>query len=222
MSIKSPPPDIVIGRLPIYLRALELLSRQGLEVTSSYELGERLGASSAQIRKDLAQFGDFGKQGTGYNINFLMEQLRQILQVNRVWEVVVMGAGHIGQALIHYQGFSQNQYRIVALFDTDTQKIGQNVNGITIHSADQAAAYVAEHQIKFAMLTTPADAAQTTADLIIEAGIQAILNYAPITLNVPEHVRVEYIDPISKLQHMTYYIEIDNETELASQDATDD
>lgn len=207
MTMKPPPPDIVIGRLPIYLRALDAMAKENQEVTSSYELGERLGISSAQIRKDLSHFGDFGKQGTGYQISYLVEQLRHILKVNREWNVVIVGAGHVGQALANYRGFAEHGFQIVGIFDHDPAKIGMRIADHIIQDSSLAPKVVRETGAKLAMLATPADAAQATAEMLIEAGIGAILNYAPINLNVPDHVQVQNIDPISKLQHMTYYLD---------------
>src|SRR5215203_4339008 len=120
-------PDIVIGRLPLYLRALTRLQQEGRDVTSSHELGRHLGISSAQIRKDLSHFGGFGKQGTGYQIEFLVDKLRQVLQVNREWPVAVVGAGNLGSAISHYRGFSERGFRIAWLFDASADKIGQRV-----------------------------------------------------------------------------------------------
>ncbi|MCL4875586.1 MAG: redox-sensing transcriptional repressor Rex [Anaerolineae bacterium] len=206
-NLKPPPPDIVIGRLPLYLRALDLLAHENKEVTSSYELGERLGISSAQIRKDLSHFGDFGKQGTGYQINFLIEQLQNILKVNRRWPVVIIGAGHVGLALANYRGFEEHGFEIVGMFDSDPAKIGQDISGIRIRPDSELLSVIRQHNVRIAMIATPASAAQQSADMIIEAGVRAILSYAPITLNVPPDVHVQYIDPVTKLQHMTYYLE---------------
>lgn len=206
-QLKPPPPDIVIGRLPLYLRALDLLAQEHKEVTSSYELGERLGISSAQIRKDLSHFGDFGKQGTGYQIDFLIGQLQHILKLNRHWPVVVIGAGHVGLALVNYKGFQDNGFDIVGIFDRDPEKIGQEINGVKVMPDSELVTTIQEYKVKLAMIATPAAAAQQSADIIIEAGVRAILSYAPITLVVPPEVHVQYIDPVSKLQHMTYYLE---------------
>src|SRR3990172_1747163 len=122
-------PDIVIGRLPIYLRALTRLAQEGHEVTSSHELGQRLGISSAQIRKDLSHFGGFGKQGTGYQISYLIDQLKQVLKVDREWDVALVGAGDLGHAVANYRGFADRGFRIVCVFDNDPQKIGQLIGG---------------------------------------------------------------------------------------------
>ncbi len=200
-------PDIVIGRLPTYLLALQRMSQECRQVTSSQELGEQLGISAAQIRKDLSLFGGFGKQGTGYQIEFLIKQLRQILKVDRVWDVVVVGAGDIGHALARYQGFSDRGFRVTMVFDNDPAKIGTNAGPFTIQDVSKLGAILKETGVKVAMLTVPASKAQEVTDLLVEAGVKAILNYAPISLSVPEGVHVQYIDPVSRMQRMTYYLE---------------
>jgi len=199
-------PDIVIGRLPIYLRALTRLAEEGQEVTSSHELGQLLGISSAQIRKDLSHFGGFGKQGTGYQIDFLVEQLRQVLKVNRDWEVALVGAGDLGRAIAHYKGFKDRGFHICCVFDSAADKVGKKLGEFTIQSTDNAAKVIAERKIRLAMIAVPAQQAQAVADMLIEAGVRAILNYAPISLNVPEDVHVQYIDPVVHMQRMTYYL----------------
>lgn len=199
-------PDIVIGRLPVYLRALTRLSQEGFEVTSSHELGQRLGISSAQIRKDLSHFGGFGKQGTGYQIGYLIEQLRQVLKVNQEWEVALIGAGDLGSALAHYKGFGDRGFRIVHVFDNSPEKIGEKMGDFLIESTADMTRIIKERGIKLAMIAVPAEKAQDVAEKIIEAGVRAILNYAPINLNVPEGVHVQYIDPVVHMQRMTYYL----------------
>jgi redox-sensing transcriptional repressor len=200
-------PDIIIGRLPIYLRALQQLSEKGILTTSSQELGEIIGISAAQIRKDISQFGEFGKQGTGYSIPFLIERLRDILKVDRVWEVVIVGMGDIGHALARYNGFANRGFHINMVFDNDPQKIGQKVGEYEVFDTATLAERVKQNKIKIAMLTAPASSAQEITDLLVKAGIKAILNYAPISLNVPGGVRVQYIDPVTHLQRMTYYLD---------------
>jgi len=200
-------PDIIIGRLPIYLRALQQLSEKGILTTSSQELGEIIGISAAQIRKDISQFGEFGKQGTGYSIPFLIERLRDILKVERVWEVVIVGMGDIGHALARYNGFANRGFHINMVFDNDPQKIGQKVGEYEVFDTATLPEKVKQNKIKIAMLTAPASSAQEITDLLVKAGIKAILNYAPISLNVPGGVRVQYIDPVTHLQRMTYYLD---------------
>lgn len=200
-------PDIIIGRLPVYLRALQRLSDKGIQTTSSQELGDIVGISAAQIRKDISQFGEFGKQGTGYSIPFLIERLRTILKVDRVWEVVIVGMGDIGHALARYQGFSNRGFIIKMVFDNDPQKVGQKVGGFEVLDLSVMAEKIKQNKIKIAMLTVPASVAQEVADQLIKAGVRGILNYAPISLSVPAGVRVQHIDPATHLQRMTYYID---------------
>lgn len=199
-------PDIVIGRLPVYLRALNRLTQEGHEVTSSHELGRRLGISSAQIRKDLSHFGGFGKQGTGYQIAYLEEKLRQVLQVNREWHVALVGAGDLGSAIAHYRGFTDRGFHVACVFDNSPTKIGKSLGDLTIQPLTELPATLQERDIQICMIAVPAQFAQEVADLVIEAGVRAILNYAPINLNVPDDVNVQYIDPVVHLQRMTYYL----------------
>ena len=200
-------PDIVVGRLPLYLRSLQRMASEGRQVTSSQELGERLGISAAQIRKDLSQFGEFGKQGTGYHIDFLIEQLLRILKVDREWEVAVIGAGDIGNAVMRYCGFANRGFHIKMVFDADSEKIGAKIGAFTVQNSSDMVPAIHEAGIKVAMLAVPAESAQQVADDLVEAGVKAILNYAPISISVPPDVHVEYIDPATHLQHMTYYLD---------------
>jgi redox-sensing transcriptional repressor len=200
-------PNVIIGRLPVYLRALRHMQAQGQQTTSSQELGDLVGVSAAQIRKDLSQFGEFGKQGTGYTIGFLIGKLREILKVDRVWDVVVVGMGDMGHAIARYQGFSNRGFRVVMVFDNNPALIGQKVGEFVIRDSQMMVDTIREAGIKVAMLTVPASAAQEVANRLIEAGVKAILNYAPISLSVPHGVMLEYIDPATGLQRMTYYLE---------------
>jgi redox-sensing transcriptional repressor len=204
---KNEIPDIIISRLPIYLRALRHMQTQQKQTTSSQELGARVGLSAAQIRKDLSQFGEFGKQGTGYNIVFLMDKLREILRVNRVWDVAVIGMGDMGHALARYQGFNDRGFRVAMVFDNDPGKANTQAGNFIIQDMKGIVPAIRESGIMVAMLCVPAESAQEVTDLLVEAGIKAILNYAPISLKVPEDVRVQYLDPSIGLQRMTYYLE---------------
>ena len=187
----NPIPDIVIGRLPIYLRALRLVAQGGDKTTtSSRELGKRLGISSAQIRKDLSHFGEFGKQGTGYHINYLIEQLQQILHLTQEWEVALVGAGYLGHAIANYNGFQDRGFRIAYLFDNDPDKIGQKMNDLVVQDVCELEETIKKNRIKMAIIVVPAQPAQEITDRLIAAGIESILSYAPIHLIVPPHVRV--------------------------------
>src|SRR5512144_315223 len=146
-------PDIIIGRLPVYLRALQQLSEKGILTTSSQELGEIIGISAAQIRKDISQFGEFGKQGTGYSIPFLVERLRDILKVDRVWDMAIIGMGDIGHALARYNGFTNRGFHVTMVFDNDPTKIGQKVGEFEIFSTAVIIEKIKQQKLKVAVLT---------------------------------------------------------------------
>ncbi|MCJ7513869.1 MAG: redox-sensing transcriptional repressor Rex [Anaerolineales bacterium] len=198
-------PDIIVGRLPLYLRALSRMQEAGKEVTSSQDLGTLLGISSAQIRKDLSQFGEFGKQGTGYNVAFLIAQLRRILQVERVWNVALIGVGDLGRAIANYGGFVDRGFRIVVAFESDAQKIGQSVGTLVTQDMARLEQEVQGRGIRLAMLAVPAAAAQDVTDRLVACGVRGILCYAPTSISVPAGVQVRYTDPVLHLQHMTFY-----------------
>jgi len=200
-------PDIVIRRLPIYARSLSYLAEAGMETVSSGELGTRLGVSAAQIRRDLSYFGEFGKQGKGYNVAYLLEQVNGILQLDRDWPVALVGLGHLGRALLHYEGLSEHGFNITALFDHNPDKVGQQIGGLTIHPMSALSEALAKQNIKMAIMAVPASGAQDAADALVAAGVGAILNYAPIIVQVPSHVKIRHIDPVVALQSMTYYID---------------
>jgi redox-sensing transcriptional repressor len=199
-------PDIIIGRLPVYLRALQRMADRGMKTTSSQELGDTVGISAAQIRKDISQFGEFGKQGTGYSISFLMDKLRSILKVDRIWDIALVGAGDMGHALARYQGFYNRGFHIVMVFDNDPAKIGEKIDSFVIEDAAGMVEKIRSAGIKMAMLTVPASVAQEVAEKLLQAGVKSILNYAPIHLVVPDGVRVQHIDPAIHLQRMTFYL----------------
>jgi redox-sensing transcriptional repressor len=199
-------PDIVVGRLPLYLRALQRMTAEGRQVTSSQELGERLGISAAQIRKDLSQFGEFGKQGTGYSIDYLTEQLRRILKVDRDWNIAVVGAGEIGSALVRYRGFANRGFCVAMIFDNAPEKVGTQIGDFVVQDIANLEEAIHKENIKIAMLAVPASSAQEVTDQLVKAGVKSILNYAPLSITVPPEVRVQYIDPSIHLQRMTYYL----------------
>jgi redox-sensing transcriptional repressor len=199
-------PDIIIGRLPIYLRALQRMAEKGIQTTSSQELGDHVGISAAQIRKDISQFGEFGKQGTGYRIPFLIDKLNEILKIDRIWDVAVVGAGDVGHALARYQGFINRGFRVVMVFDNDPAKVGGEIGDFVVQDTSELVDAIKNAGIQVAMLSVPASTAQEVTNNLVKAGVKAILNYAPISLNVPEDVRVQHIDPATHLQRMTYYL----------------
>jgi redox-sensing transcriptional repressor len=198
-------PDIVISRLPLYLRAITSPLVTKPDITSG-ELGEMLGISSAQIRKDLSHFGEFGKQGTGYKIVDLVRHLRRILKIEHEWDVALVGAGAIGHALAHYDGFGDRGFRITMIFDNDPEKIGTLISSYTVLDVAQIGELIPQNNISLAMLAVPAESAQGVADRLVQAGVRGILNYAPINLSVPSQVHVQNIDPVENLQRITYYV----------------
>ena len=199
-------PDIVVGRLPVYLRTLRSMAAEGRDITSSTDLAARLGLTSAQIRKDLSYFGEFGKQGLGYNVHFLIDQLRRILHLDRLWPVVLVGAGDLGSALAHYHGFQDRGFEIRLVFDTNPEKIGALLASFTIRDMAGMVEEVRAARMQVAMLAVPATAAQKVTALLVEAGIRAILNYAPTSITVPKGIHVQNIDPAVHLQRMTFYL----------------
>jgi redox-sensing transcriptional repressor len=199
-------PEVVIDRLPVYARALTLLEQQGREVVSSQELGERLSVTPAQIRKDLSYFGRFGKQGRGYNVKRLLEELRQILGLTREWSMVLVGVGQLGRAIVGYGGFTPQGFRIVEAFDADPKIIGTKVDGLVVKSVDSLPDVLRKRRADIGIVAAPAASAQEVIDMLIANGVKAILNYAPIAAQTPADVRIKDIDPVLALQSMTFYV----------------
>lgn len=199
-------PDVVIRRLPIYVRTLTALQEQDQTSVSSEELARTIGVTAAQIRRDLSYFGKFGKQGKGYDIAYLRDTIEEILKLDRTWSMVLCGMGKLGHAIANYRGFRRSSFAIVGLFDSDESTAGEEVNGMQIRPMRELAETVREEGIRVGIIATPRKSAQETADMLVEGGVEAILNYAPVILRVPDHVTVREIDPVSALQSMTYYI----------------
>ena len=203
-------PEIVVSRLPQYLRVLNRLIEDGTLVVSSQQLGERLQVTPAQIRKDLSYFGRFGKQGRGYSVQDLLDRLRQILGVNSYWNVAVVGVGRLGRAILNYPGFNPDGFHLVAAFDLDPEVIGEEVGGLSVRSLDDLHRIANEEKISIAIVAVPVTQTQEVVDLLVACGVRAILNYAPIVPYVREGVRIRNIDPVLSLQSMTYYINENN------------
>jgi redox-sensing transcriptional repressor len=198
-------PEVVIDRLPIYARALSVLDQDGQEVVSSQELGDLLNVTPAQIRKDLSYFGRFGKQGRGYNVRRLLEELRDILGLTRQWSMVLVGVGQLGRAIIAYGGFAPQGFRIVDAFDADPTLVGSKIEHLTVKPVDELAASLRQRPADIGIVAVPAASAQTVIDRLVACGVKAILSYAPIAAQVPSDVRIKHIDPVLALQSMTYY-----------------
>lgn len=205
--------DAVVRRLPLYLRVLEEAHRDGgKDLMSSQELGQRAGVSPALVRKDLAWFGEFGKQGVGYEVAFLKQELRRILNLDQVIPIAVIGVGRLGHAIARYfQGrFADDpdfNLRVAALFDADARKFGDRVGELEVRPVDELATLAKELGIKMAIIAVPGDSAQQVADLCVKANIRGLLNFAPVKLVVPEGVRIANADVSLELQRLAYYLE---------------
>lgn len=199
-------PEVVVLRLPLYIRVLKQLVQEQVSTISSEKLGERLHVSAAQIRKDLSYFGRFGKQGQGYNVEDLLCRLNSILGLDKQWKVCLVGVGRLGRAVIGYPGFAPEGFQVVAAFDVAPEVLGQALGHLHVQPLDELTDTVKSLGIKIAIVTVPASQAQAVIDRLVESGVRSILNYAPITAQVPAGVWVRNIDPVMFLQSMTYYL----------------
>ncbi len=199
-------PEVVISRLPQYVRTLTQLLDAGVEVTNSQQLGAQLQVTPAQIRKDLSYFGRFGKQGRGYRVRRLLTELKQILGLDSEWNVAVVGVGRLGNAILNYPGFNPDGFHLVAAFDNNPNNVGREVGGVSVQPMSVMAETVAARDITIAIVAVPSAHTQSVIDQLVECGVRAILNYAPINAQVPAGVRVRSIDPVLALQSMTYYL----------------
>lgn len=218
MRADAPVPGVVVERLPQYLRALSRLSELGIEVVSSQQLGEFLQITPAQIRKDLSCFGRFGKQGKGYGVRWLTGKLRHILGLDKTWNVAVVGVGRLGRSIISYPGFAPEGFRVVCAFDANPQVVGQAVGGLLVHDVANFREVAEAEGVSIAIVAVPASAAQEVIDLLVEADVKAILNYAPKSVVVPSGARVQHVDPVVSLQSMTYYLNPDAGQETRPRD----
>ncbi|MFW6040128.1 MAG: redox-sensing transcriptional repressor Rex [Gemmatimonadota bacterium] len=196
--------ESTISRLSLYLRLLEELARDGVETVSSDRLAERAGTTAAQVRKDLSVFGTFGKRGLGYRVADLIGELRSILGLSRRWRVALVGAGKIGAALYGYEGFRRQGFDIEAVFDADPSKVGQQWNGVEVLPADRMEAEVSEGGYEIVIVAVPARAAQGVVDRLVEAGVRAILNFAPTKLHVPEGVKLKNVNMAVEMESLSY------------------
>ncbi|AMV39528.1 redox-sensing transcriptional repressor Rex [Planctomyces sp. SH-PL62] len=203
----KPAPKAVVGRVSLYLRQLESLQREGLTKTSSHQLGEPFGIKNAQVRKDLAFFGQFGRPGVGYDVTDLILVLRRILGVDKDWPLILVGLGNLGRALLRYRGFQSRRFHIVAIFDTDPRKVGQVHQGVPVEPLDELARSITAHKVSLALLCVPAEAAQAVADQMIDSGIRGILNFAPVPLAVPPRVSVIAVDLSIQLENLAYKVQ---------------
>lgn len=201
----------VIKRLPLYLRILDQLIQRKVDMVSSKELSIESGFTAEQIRKDLAYFGAFGTRGSGYNTEYLREKIIKIIGLDKRIDTVVIGAGNLGTALTRYNSAKNPYVNVVAVFDQDPRLIGKKIDSIDIYSMDAVPAFIKDHKIRVSIVAVPADAAQEVVDLVVEHGVRAILNFAPVKLNVPEGVKVHNADLTIELQSLIYYSSADEE-----------
>jgi redox-sensing transcriptional repressor len=197
-----------VNRLSLYLRRLEGFLREGSAKVSSGQLGEALGITDAQVRKDLAYLGHLGHPGIGYPTRELIAAIRHTLGIDRQWSAVLVGVGNLARALLRYRGFQQQGFRIVALFDSDRSKVGQRVDGLEIRHPDDLPKVVAGTKAELALLTVPAEAAQTVADAVVAAGIRGILNFAPTVLRLPEGVSLVSVDLTVQLEQLAFFVQM--------------
>jgi len=196
--------DSTVRRLSLYLRFLEESAQRGLVTISSDELARRGGTTSAQVRKDLSFFGSFGKRGLGYSVPELTSSLREILGLRHDWQVIIVGAGKIGTALAQYKGFRQRGFRVIAVYDRDPKKIGTKWDSLTVRDMDTIEQDVTKEKPDIAVLTTPAEEAQNVVNMLVRAGIRAVLNFAPIQLQVPPEVTLKNVNMAMELEGLSF------------------
>lgn len=207
-GIELRPSRASVGRLSLYLRGLEGLERSGAATVSSSQLGGAVGVTDAQVRKDLAYIGSLGQPGIGYPTQELISAIRRVLGIDREWRVAVVGIGNLARALLRYRGFPQRGFRIVALFDTDPTKIGQQIDGLEIHSLEQMSNVLEACKAELGLLAVPADAAQEVADTLVAAGIRGVLNFAPTVLRLPADVSLVPVDLTVQLEQLAFLVQM--------------
>lgn len=201
--------EAVVRRLPVYLRHLMELKQREVLTVSSQDLGQKLDLNPAQIRKDLAYFGDFGRKGIGYDVSYLIQQIRHILKLDQIIHVGLVGAGKLGHALCNYTAYLKDNMRIVAVFDALESKVGTEINNLRVQPMSDLGDTVREQKIRIGIITVPASEAQHVAGQFVDAGVEAILNFAPVILRVPAHVRVHTADFTTDMFSLAYYLSDD-------------
>ncbi|MBA62716.1 MAG: redox-sensing transcriptional repressor Rex [Planctomycetaceae bacterium] len=199
-------PKAVVGRLSLYLREVQQLIRDGKETTNSTELGKLLRVTDAQVRKDLAYFGQFGHPGVGYRCQELVAAIKNIMGTNNTWNVALIGIGNLGRALLRYKGFHDQGFQIVSAFDVDEKVIGTQVEGVEVYDIQDLSEIVVEQGIRLVAISVPSHAAQTVVDQVVQAGIEGILNFAPVTISVPSKVRVIGVDLAMELEQLAFTV----------------
>ena len=197
-----------VGRLSLYLRQLESLLREGTTKVSSGALGEALGVSDAQVRKDLAYLGNLGHPGVGYAATELVAAIRRALGIDREWSVALTGVGNLGRALLRYRGFAERGFRVAALFDADPAKVGQRVDGLEVHAPDEMPRLLPSLGVELGVLTVPAESAQAVADAMAAAGVRGLLTFAPGVLRRPAGVSVVSVDLTVQLEQLAFLVQL--------------
>ena len=198
-------PDATVARLPEYLRLLTESRDTGISNLSSEELADMAGVNAAKVRKDLSYLGTYGVRGVGYDVEYLIYQVRRELGLDHDWPVVIVGAGNLGQALAGYGGFGERGFPVAGIVDVDSRKIGLEIGGVTVRNLVELAAIVRRGEVSIGVIATPPAAAQDAADRLVAAGVTSILNFAPVLLNVPATVSVRKVDLAVELQILSYY-----------------
>lgn len=201
-----PIPEATVARLPVYLRVLVDLAGEGVETVSSEELAELAGVNAAKVRKDLSHLGSYGTRGVGYDVSRLRLRMSRALGLVHTWPVVIAGFGNIGRALAKHEGFRERGFPVVAAFDVDPELVGTSVEGVPVHHPDDLAAVVAETGAAIGVIATPAAAAQQAADRLVDAGVRALLNFAPAVLTVPPQVSLRAVDLVVELQILGFHL----------------
>jgi len=198
-------PEATVARLPVYLRSLLEMAGASTPTVSSEQLAEMAGVNAAKVRKDLSYLGSYGTRGVGYDVEYLLFQMRHELGLTHDWPVVICGAGNLGQALANYGGFSERGYPIAGVVDTDADKVGSVIGGVAVRHVDDLPAIAADRGISIGVIATPAEVAQDVADRLVAAGVGSILNFAPSLVSVPEHVSLRKVDLAVELQILSFY-----------------
>ena len=206
--LREPIPTPAVRRLSLYLRQLESFHKRDRRTISSKQLGESLGLTDAQVRKDFAYFGQFGHPGIGYRVEDLIAELKKILGTDKTWKVLLVGAGNLGRALLAYRGFEQKSFKLVAVFDTDPGKIGKKQGAFTVQSMRDLTDLVEREGIRLAMIAVPADNAQDVADELVAAGVRGILNFAPVSITVPQEVALNAVDLAVQLEQLSFQVNV--------------
>jgi redox-sensing transcriptional repressor len=199
-------PEMTIRRLSIYTRCLTQLEEDGLKTISSQELADRFGLNSAQVRKDLAYFGEFGIRGIGYQVSALKAELQKILGLDHEWPVALVGFGNLGSALFNYKGFTRQGFRIAAIFDEDPVKVGRVVGGVPVLTMKELPREIKARNLTIGVVAVPAEAAQSVVDQLVAAGIKSILNFAPTRLKTAKDVRLKNVDLTIELENLSFYL----------------